>query len=212
MTMVTQSGTVPSMSEAVPSLDGRRARRIANRDAVIDALLELFASGVLTPSAAAIAERAGVSERSIFRYFDDLGDLVQAAVERFTERHAEDFGIEVDPEWTLAQRILAVADRITYQRQVIGGIAIVARARAPFQPIIADVLARRRRFTREQLALAFAPELDRLDVRTRQMTLVAIDAACSFESQTLVNAAVADAAFTAHQVLVHTLTRLLAGL
>lgn len=201
------------MTEAVSSLDGRRARRLTNRDAVLDALLELFASGVLTPSAAAIAERAGVSERSIFRYFDDLGDLVQAAVERFTERHAEDFAIDVDPDLTRAQRILAVADRIAYQRQVLGGIAIVARARAPFQPIIADVLARRRRFTRDELARVFAPELDPLDNRTRVMTLIALDAACSFESQSLVNAAVAETAgITAHQVLVHTLTRLLAGL
>ena len=52
--------------------DGRRARRDRNRVAVVDSLLALYAEGDLNPSTDAIALRAGLSPRSLFRYFDDL--------------------------------------------------------------------------------------------------------------------------------------------
>ena len=174
------------MAELATSLDGRRARRIANRDAVLEALLELLSSGHLTPSAAEIAERAGVSERSLFRYFDDLPDLLLSAVARFNERHVADFEIPVDPALPLADRITAVVDRVLYQREVLGGIAVMARARAPFQPILAEVLVQRRRFAREQLEKVFAPELDRLDPAGRIAVLVSVEVLCSFESLQLV--------------------------
>ena len=55
---------------------GRRARRERNRTAVIDAMFELIAEGKVPPPAEALAERAGVSVSSIFRYFDNLDELM----------------------------------------------------------------------------------------------------------------------------------------
>ena len=55
--------------------DGRRASRERNRIAVVDALLDLYAEGNLRPGAGEVARRAGLSRRSVFRYFDDLDDL-----------------------------------------------------------------------------------------------------------------------------------------
>jgi TetR/AcrR family transcriptional regulator of autoinduction and epiphytic fitness len=60
--------------------DGRTARRDRNRASVIRAMLDLIREGELNPATARIAERAGVSHRSVFRYFDDLGDLVREAI------------------------------------------------------------------------------------------------------------------------------------
>ena len=57
-------------------------RRNRNRTAVITALLEMIREGDLHPGAAEIADRAGVSHRSIFRYFDDLDDLVRTAIDQ----------------------------------------------------------------------------------------------------------------------------------
>ena len=51
--------------------DGRRLRRALNREAVVDALLSLYDEGNLRPGTDRIAERAGISPRSLFRYFDD---------------------------------------------------------------------------------------------------------------------------------------------
>ena len=62
--------------------DGRRRRREKNRDAVIEALLGLVRGGDLDPTVVKIAERAGVSHRSVFRYFDDFNDLGRTAIEQ----------------------------------------------------------------------------------------------------------------------------------
>ena len=61
--------------EAEPSHDGRRRRREVNRQRVVTALLDLFSEGHVWPTVANVAVRAGVSERSIFRYFDDSFQL-----------------------------------------------------------------------------------------------------------------------------------------
>src|SRR5208282_909869 len=53
-------------------LDGRLARSARTRHAVVDALLDLLGEGDLRPTAARIADRAGVSLRLVFHHFDDL--------------------------------------------------------------------------------------------------------------------------------------------
>src|SRR4051812_46447745 len=80
---------VPIMARSVApaaEVDGRRARRDQNREAVLDALGAFYDEGVYTPSTAEIAERAGLSPRSLFRYFDDVDDLNRAAIERQVTR------------------------------------------------------------------------------------------------------------------------------
>ena len=66
--------------------DGRHARRDRNRLAVVDAILALFSEGNFEPTSDQIAERAGLSPRSLFRYFDDLEDLNRVAIARQFER------------------------------------------------------------------------------------------------------------------------------
>src|SRR6185437_733480 len=66
--------------------DGRRLRRDRNRMAVVDALLDLYGESNLRPSTAEIADRAGLSHRSLFRYFDDFDDLCREAICRAEQR------------------------------------------------------------------------------------------------------------------------------
>src|SRR4051812_20526287 len=61
------------------------------RELVVPALLEFFDEGESHPGAARIAERAGVSDRSVFRYFDDLDALAAEAVARQIGRTREVF-------------------------------------------------------------------------------------------------------------------------
>ena len=51
--------------------DGRRERSRSSRRKILRAMLELQLSGVVDPSAASVAERAGVGIRTVFRHFDD---------------------------------------------------------------------------------------------------------------------------------------------
>lgn len=76
-------------TSAVVKMDGRRARSAKTREAIVDATLSLLAEGELQPPTARIAERAGISVRSVFQHFADLEDLFLAVTDKHTNRVAE---------------------------------------------------------------------------------------------------------------------------
>jgi AcrR family transcriptional regulator len=55
--------------------DGRRARSAKSRQQIIQAMMALVGEGVLFPSAEAVAKRASVGLRSVFRHFNDMDSL-----------------------------------------------------------------------------------------------------------------------------------------
>src|SRR5579872_3191663 len=57
--------------------DGRRQRSEASRERIVRAMLELVGAGAVTPSADAVAARAGVGLRTVFRHFDNMESLYQ---------------------------------------------------------------------------------------------------------------------------------------
>ena len=57
--------------------DGRRQRSEASRERIVRAMLELVGVGQITPRAEAVAARAGVGLRTVFRHFDDMESLYQ---------------------------------------------------------------------------------------------------------------------------------------
>ncbi|MEQ1699278.1 MAG: TetR/AcrR family transcriptional regulator [Ilumatobacteraceae bacterium] len=172
--------SAPSLVE--PNEDGRHARRDRNRLAVVDAMLELYAEGNLDPSSDEIAERAGLSPRSLFRYFEDLDDLVRVAIGRQHERTLPAVRLDVAVDAPLADRVA----RLVAQRQRLFGrissVGIVSRVRAPFQPLIASELAIARSYLRRQIEQLFAPELAALGKVGGAQALAAIDVLTSFES------------------------------
>lgn len=76
------------VSGAAEALDGRQNRTARSRLAICEACLDLVQEGVLQPSADAIAERAGLSRRSVFNHFSDLAELYDAVVEVGVRRSA----------------------------------------------------------------------------------------------------------------------------
>lgn len=77
--MTTETRTDPIADEAEPSPDGRRQRSERSRRAIVDALLGLLREGHPRPSSALVAERAGVTARTIFNHFGDMEGLLSAA-------------------------------------------------------------------------------------------------------------------------------------
>lgn len=67
------------------SVDGRTARRLANRDRILDAALDLAAEGAEV-DVETIAARSAVSVRSVYNHFPTARDLVAGMYERGTER------------------------------------------------------------------------------------------------------------------------------
>ena len=170
-------------------VDGRRLRRQRNRDTAVDALLDLYREGNLRPSSTEVAERAGLSPRSLFRYFDDVEDLCRAAVARQEQRAAPLIAVLVDPEDPFDDRVRALVDQRVTLYEAIAPAATVARLEAPFQPILAEQLERTRAFHRAQLTRVVEPELDTMSAPQRQATLAALDVLCSYESYQLLRQA-----------------------
>ncbi len=67
------------------TVDGRARRASHSQQAIRDAVFELVAASGTMPSAAQVAERAGVGERTVFRHFDDLEGLFLGVHERLAE-------------------------------------------------------------------------------------------------------------------------------
>ncbi|MBV9487936.1 MAG: TetR/AcrR family transcriptional regulator [Frankiaceae bacterium] len=170
------------MTSAATELDGRRARRGRNREAVVDALLELFREGELSPSVAAGAERSGVSLRSVFRYFDDLDEMGRIAIARHTEGVQHLFPLPKLGEGARTDRIKRMADHRVTLYEAVAPIVRATMIRAPFQPVIAAGLRDRREFLRGQVEAQFAPEISRVSEADRFALVAALDALTSFET------------------------------
>jgi len=169
-----------AVAQQLGAADGRRLRREQNRDAVIDALLVLFRAGVYQPSTAQIAAKAGLSHRSLFRYFDDVDDLHRAAVDRQIGVALRLVEPHVSPAEPTTTKIAAVVRARAEMFELIGPAARALRAAAGRSPMLAGQLGRNRAFLRDQLSQVFAPEL----ARSAAM-LPALDVLCSFDSYDL---------------------------
>ena len=178
--------TSSSPGSASPA-DGRNQRRDRNRDAVVTALLELYREGVTGPSADQIAERAGLSARSIFRYFDDVDALVRTAIARQQHHLAPLYALDAPPELPVGERIERFVAARVRLLQGMGEVGRVARALAARQPLVLAELARIRHTLRVQLTETFAPELEALPAAERRRTLAAADVVVSWEAYDLMH-------------------------
>lgn len=141
-----------------PRVDGRRERGHRNKAAVVQALLELYEAGEIQPSAARIAEVAGVSERSVFRYFDDMEDLAATAIDMQWERVRHLYE-GLDSSGNLEQRIEALVEhrmRLFDKTVGVGKASMVTSVRSV---TVANALHQRRTFLRNQATEQFAVEI-----------------------------------------------------
>src|SRR3954454_5900096 len=90
--------------------DGRAARSVRTRRAIVDALRSLHHEGDLLPTAPRVAERAGVSVRTVWQHFDDIETLLVEAGRRDLEI-AMTFVTPIDSNLPLAARIAALVDQ-----------------------------------------------------------------------------------------------------
>ena len=68
--------TAPNLvADTTQPIDGRRQRSHSSRAKIVKALLDLVEGGTISPSAAEVADTAGVGLRSVFRHFDDMDSL-----------------------------------------------------------------------------------------------------------------------------------------
>lgn len=66
--------------------DGRRQRSDRSRGKIVQAMFELLGEGDTSPSAVAVADRAGVGLRTVFRHFDDMESIYNVMVDQCLAR------------------------------------------------------------------------------------------------------------------------------
>ncbi len=140
------------------SADGRVRRGERTRAAIVEALLGLVADGELHPTARQIAQRAGVSVRSIFQHFDDLeglyGDLVRvqaARVQPLVEDLRSEGSLDERIDALVRQRA-ALFEAITPMRHAIG-------TRARRSPTLTRRVRELSEVLHRQVCTQFEPEL-----------------------------------------------------
>ncbi len=138
--------------------DGRTLRSLRTREAIVDATIGLLEDGDLRPTAPRVAERAGVSVRSVFQHFDDLETLHASVAERLVDRVAV-LVLPVDPDLPLGERL----DRFVHQRTLLlEAVTPIRRAADVHGPFSQEITARLRdgqAFLRSELERTFEPEL-----------------------------------------------------
>lgn len=161
--------------------DGRTARRDRNRLAVLDAMIELFSEDV-DPGPEAVAERSGVSPRSVYRYFEDRDELLRAAIDRQLELTYPLQLIHQIGRGSLEERIDRFVNARLRLYEAVASSARTARVRGRVNPTVAEMVSLTHRGLREQVVLQFAPELELLDARDQRSVLSTVDALTQFET------------------------------
>jgi AcrR family transcriptional regulator len=170
---------VESPTSANVPRDGRRARRHRSRDLAVDALLDLLSEGVTRPTAQQVAERSGVSLRSIFRIFDDVDTLHTEAAARQLERSRHLF-VDVKATGSTGERIDAVVELHDRLYRSVAPVRRAAIRAAPESPALRDQLSMARTWLRGEIERVFAAELGALD--DGGATLSGVELVLSFEA------------------------------
>lgn len=144
--------------EEMPS-DGRRARRHRSRDLAVDALLDLLQEGVVKPTAQQVAERSGVSLRSIFRIFDDVETLHAVATTRQLARVRHLF-VNVPATGPVVKRVDAIVAINARLYEAVAPIRRAALRVAAESGPARDQLGRARTWLRSEIDRVFAIELE----------------------------------------------------
>jgi TetR/AcrR family transcriptional regulator of autoinduction and epiphytic fitness len=159
--------------------DGRTVRAERTRQALVDSLVALLDEGHLKPTAAQIAERAGVSERSVFQHFPDREALFEAVARQQYERVMPMLR-PVDSSLPLDERI----DQLVQQRaRLYEKIAGVRRAGLLIEhesDSVAGWLTTARKAKAADVERIFRRELDAIPPDEREPVRAALVALCAW--------------------------------
>jgi TetR/AcrR family transcriptional regulator, regulator of autoinduction and epiphytic fitness len=192
-------------------LDGRALRTERSRQAVLDAIFDLLSEGKVKPGAAEIAARADVSERTVFRLFEDLDQLFFAAAERQTQRTWHLY-LTDPPTGSLAERVRLLVE---HRAELYEQIAPVRRAALKYEPFHSEIhrrINRATRLLRRQLLETFAVERGVVRDSDRAVLEAALAVVTSFSAWDDLRSNQRLSVPRAREVMILSLTALLADL
>jgi TetR/AcrR family transcriptional regulator of autoinduction and epiphytic fitness len=142
-------------------------------------MLDLIEEGEFRPPAHRIAERAGVSLRSVFVHFADLDSLYIEAGVRHLERISHLFE-DLPETGPLTERIDAFVNQRVRWHEAVRNVRRAAELQEPFSPEMARMLMAPRAAARNEIERVFAIELRGVPEAEQAELLGALDAAASF--------------------------------
>jgi AcrR family transcriptional regulator len=160
-------------------IDGRLARSERSRQAVVTALLDILEQGELRPTAAQIAQRAGVSLRSVFQHFESIETLFAAAADLQMERLAP-LRVPVPVAGDVRTRLATLVAR---RSRLLEAVTPVRRASLRVEPFSNEVRSRlegARALGRREVERVFAAELALLPPGERRDVAAALASAASW--------------------------------
>jgi TetR/AcrR family transcriptional regulator of autoinduction and epiphytic fitness len=125
----------PTGVEEPTPRDGRAARALRTRNAVADGLLELIEEGELRPTSKAIAERAGIAERTLFQHFEDLETLFSVAASRVGEGVVRNLG-HIPDDGPFEDRLSAYLDELIFFHEAMSPLQRASRVHEPYSPVV----------------------------------------------------------------------------
>lgn len=148
----------PLSAQELVAGDGRTRRAERTREAIIDAHMALMLEGDLQPTARRVAERAGVSLRTLWGHFKDLEALFAAAGQKTLRIQYADFH-PVPADQPLADRIDQFCRQRAHMLEVIAGASRAAQIRLPYSKQLRINRAHHNERLRAELAELFADEI-----------------------------------------------------
>jgi AcrR family transcriptional regulator len=165
----------------VAELDGRLARSARTRRAIVDALRALHHDGDLRPTAPRVAERAGVSLRTVWQHFNDLESLLIEAGERDYEI-ALRYVTPIDTDVSLPDRLRQLVNQRGRMYEALAPVWRAARLQEPFSPAIRRNRDRLLDASRDQLERVVGTELAALPDDARQSVWAALQVATTWST------------------------------
>jgi len=124
-----------------PLADGRRERSRSNHAKIIAAGIELLGKGEYSPSAARVAEVAGVGIRSVFRHFEDM-DALYRELGAEAELKVWPIMLQQLDGVTWKERIVSLAKRRTQIFEAVFHYRIAANLRRFDSPFLTQDIRR----------------------------------------------------------------------
>jgi AcrR family transcriptional regulator len=168
-------------STTVTEHDGRLARSARTRRAIVDALRSLHHDGDLRPTAHRVAERAGVSLRTVWQHFNDLETLLVEAGRRDYEI-ALRYVTPIDVDAPLAARLRQLVRQRGRMYEDLSPVWRAARLQEPFSPQIRRNRDQLLEAARDQLERVLGGELAALSDATRGPVFAGLQVATAWST------------------------------
>ncbi|HUO05685.1 MAG TPA: TetR/AcrR family transcriptional regulator [Candidatus Binataceae bacterium] len=167
-------------------LDGRtvKGQRISKqgRESILRAYIALIRSGVPSPTAREIAERAGLSIRVIFKHFPNLRTLRLESFARLQAQSSKFFAGNPPERASALERLEFFVNKHARRLEFVTPLHRTAAMVESIDPDVADAIRAAREAARRDLERALGASLDDFPPSKRRDLVTALHIICSWEA------------------------------